>query len=163
MARTIPLSQGKIAVVDDLDFAELSKHKWYAMLLARYKPPAFVAARHARKPNGECTIITMHRQIMKTPPGFEVDHRNHDTLDNRRGNLRNCTHYENSRNRRLSSLNTTGLKGICKLRNGRWQAQIVLQNKQRHLGIFATAEAAHNAYAEAALGLYGEFANPSGA
>jgi|SRR5579863_1464187 len=60
----------------------------------------------------------MHCLIAKAPEGLMVDHRNGDTLDNRRSNLRPATHSQNCANQRVNRLNTSGHKGVSRYKNG---------------------------------------------
>jgi len=92
--KKIQLTQGKFAIVDDVDFAKANKYKWYATK-SSYN---WYAARGNRV-NGQVKTIYMHRFIMNCPTGMEVDHKNTNSLDNRRENLRNCTRKENLQNR----------------------------------------------------------------
>jgi hypothetical protein len=80
MPRSIPLTKGKAALVDDDQFAGLSQYRW------RYASSGY-AVRTVRA-NGRRRHIFMHRQIMAAQPGQLVDHIDHDRLDNRRENLR---------------------------------------------------------------------------
>lgn len=103
----------------------------------------------------------LHRVITSASPGQSVDHVNHDPSDNRRANLRVCTHAENMRNRRRPSTNKCGLKGVYERkdrRTRRFCAQIKLNGQRRNLGYYATAQEAHAAYCVAARELHGEFA-----
>ena len=79
--RTIELTQGQVALVDDRDYDELSRFKWYAL---RDHGGTFYAQRHAPRVDGKQRTILMHRVILDVQPGQDVDHANHDTLDNRR-------------------------------------------------------------------------------
>jgi len=91
-------------------------------------------------------------------PDFEVDHVNLDGTDNRWANLRLATSSQNQRNRRLQSNNTSGYKGVHKLKNnGKFLAYIKVHGKQKRLGIFDTAEQAYEHYVAAAEELHGEF------
>jgi len=102
----------------------------------------------------------MHRIVMKAPKGMEVDHINHDPLDNRRTNLRLCTRSENLRNRRMQCNNTSGYKGV-RLECGRWRVQISLDGKNRHIGFYDSPEEGYEAYVQAAALYHGEFACPA--
>ena len=101
----------------------------------------------------------LHRLIINSPLGLHTDHINGDRLDNRRANLRVCTHAENARNRGGDSRNKSGYKGVNSSKNGkRWMAYIRLAGKTTNLGTYDTKEEAARAYDEAALSLHGEFA-----
>lgn len=87
-----------------------------------------------------------------------IDHVNTDRDDNRIANLRESTHSENMANRRKQINNTSGYKGVAKSAGGKkWRATI----QQHHLGVFDTAEEAHDAYCRAAKETFGEFARTS--
>lgn len=81
-------------------------------------------------------------------PVEHVDHMNGIRDDNRWVNLRPVTRSQNSHNiAGPGSQNTSGFLGVswCKQR-GKWESYIKLNSKKRHLGLFATREAAHAAY-----------------
>lgn len=146
MAKTIPLTQGKVAIVDDCDYAELSKYKW--CFHKRY------AIRNV-KANGKCKQVYMHRVIAGTPDGMETDHVNGDSLDNRRCNLRWATTAQNQANRRIDGDNRSGYKGVYfHARSGKWMARL----SDRYLGIHETPQGAAVAYNRAAQSVYGEYA-----
>jgi hypothetical protein len=110
--------------------------------------------------SSQCTIVQLGRVIMGLGRGDprRVDHINGDPLDNRKVNLRICTHAENMHNQRLPKNNTSGLKGAS-WDGKHWVAQIGFGGKVRKLGKFSTPEEAHAAYCKAAVELHGEFAN----
>ena len=94
--KAIPLTQGFATVVDLEDFLKFGKYKWYAKFSTGKTP---YAARSVRK-NGHTKTIRLHREIMNAPFDMEVDHKNGDTLDNRRScNLRVVTKQKNLENR----------------------------------------------------------------
>ena len=114
-------------------------------------------------------IVWIWHSRASIPAGMCIDHANGDGLDNRIENLRLATQLENTRNRRLCSRSSTGLKGVqIENRPGRpgwFKAKINVRgeggvSKQKYLGSFPTAEEAHAAYVEAASKYHGEFANP---
>jgi hypothetical protein len=98
-------------------------------------------------------------------PKEDTDHKDGNPSNNAWSNLREATTTQNLRNRRIQSNNTSGLKGIHKHKikskwTGQWRARIKVKDKQLHLGLFDTPEAAHQAYVKAAEKHFGEFANP---
>jgi hypothetical protein len=108
----------------------------------------------------------MHRMLLRPYKDEEVDHINGDGLDNRRVNLRTCTHSENMRNRKRLITNTSGYTGVSyssdMKRKKRWLAQIrVGGGKRIHLGRFYTKEEAAVTYDEAAKKYHKEFARPN--
>lgn len=84
-------------------------------------------------------------------PTEELDHISMDRSDNRMVNLREATKAENMRNRGAQANNKVGLKGVCehKQQPGKFTAQITINRKKKHLGIFSTPEEAHQAYIQA--------------
>jgi hypothetical protein len=101
----------------------------------------------------------MHREVVDAKPGDIVDHINHDRLDNRRSNLRICTHSQNCANGEgLRSHNSAGYKGVYAVRD-KWRAQIRVNGRCHHLGYFVTKREAAIAYNEAAVRLFGPFAS----
>ena len=85
------------------------------------------------------THITLHRFLMNCPKGMIVDHVNHNTLDNRKSNLRICTQKENQRNRTLSKNNKSGYSGI-RYRNNAYEVEI--GKNRKYLGRFKEIEKA---------------------
>jgi len=165
--KQIPLTQGKFALVDDEDFEYLSQWKWNVSLSK--KGNTGYAVRSQRY--GRIKIsICMHRLIMGLENGDkrQVDHIDHDGLNNQKQNLRACTAQENQRNttsRKNSSSKYLGVRlqkrKLKKTNSEREsiQARIRIHGKLIHLGCFNTEEAAALAYNEKALELFGEFAN----
>jgi len=151
MSKLIPLTQGKYAIVDDSDYEELSKYKWYL--------DKFYAKRNIRVGCGKQKAVKMHRLINNTPSGFETDHINGDKLDNRKCNLRTATTAQNRCNRGKQIDNKSGYKGVVFVsKYNNWQASIKINGKRKHLGTFRTPELAHAAYCEAAPKVHKEFA-----
>ena len=92
-------------------------------------------------------------------PRKQVDHHDLDPSNNRWGNLRRATNQQNMRNKRARADNKCGYKGVCwKKQNRQWVAQICVDGKVKHLGLFSAPEIAHAAYAAAAKKHFGEFA-----
>ena len=149
MTKTIELTQGKVALVDDADYEWINAFKWYYC--------KGYAVRKVGWPNRKC--LYMHRVILGTPDGLETDHVNGDGVDNRKINLRACTRSENQRNIGRTSSNTSGFKGVFWSKSAsKWMAQIKLNGHPTHIGCFSTTEEAAQAYNEACVKLHGEFA-----
>ena len=150
----IPLTQGKVVLVDDEDFEWLSQWKWL------YHGQGY-AARNTGKYPCQKTIL-MHRIIVNVPEDMETDHINHNKLDNRRENLRICTHAENSKNRSIQVNDQSGFKGIYwHKQNHKWVAQISVDGKCLYLGSFDSPKEAARFYDAAVLAYHGDFANPN--
>lgn len=149
----ILLTRGKVALVDDEDYEWLNQYKWSA----NYIGGKFYAVRSGPRPQKE--TIYLHRVVMGTPKGMDVDHINGDGLDNRRSNLRLSTHTENLQNQRKRPNNTSGFKGVSwKKQDGKWRARITVNGKAVALGHFDDLEEAALAYDKAAIEHFGEFA-----
>jgi hypothetical protein len=151
---TIPLTKGFLATIDDADVG-FAMVRWHA---ARCGEGLFYAARRTVV-GGKSTAVYLHREILKAPPGMDVDHINGNTLDNRRENLRLATRSENNCNARRRRNREPGRKGISQdKRDGRWSAYVNINGRRTALGRFATAEEASRARDEAARRIHGEFA-----
>jgi len=158
--KTITLSRGKVAVVDDEDYDYLMQWKWCASFDFRGGGKIVIAVRHPKASEGfnNLETIYMHRQILSARKGTVVDHINHDTLDNRRSNLRECSDGENKCNR-LRQKNISGFKGVSPGdKAGTWYVRIAKNKKQFCLGTFTNIVDAARKYDEAAKELHGEFA-----
>lgn len=146
--KTIPLTQGKVALIDDRDYPTVLQHRWCAAKLGNiYYAHALIDGHTA----------SMHRLIMGNPPGISVDHINGDGLDNRRSNLRLANQSQQGRNTPKHKNNKSGFKGVswCK---GFWMATIYVNQRKLYLGGFRNPVDAARAYNEAAKKYFGEFA-----
>lgn len=149
MTIEIPLTQGKVALIDDADLALVSKYKWCVMN-SRHTSYAMCAM-----PADNNRKLYMHRIILSAPVGIEVDHVNSNGLDNTRANIRLCTASQNRCNADHKSKRL--YRGV-RQSGPKWQAFIGWRKKQTYLGIYDTAEDAARSYDEAARRLHGEFA-----
>ena len=143
--REILLTSGEKAIVDDEDYEMLTKFSQFWRLSGRY----VICVKNGK-------LVRMHRLIMNPSDDEIVDHKNGDTLDNRRENLRITNYSGNSRNARKTSSPTTSIyKGVswCKRMNA-WKAYC---NKE-HLGYYSDEVAGAIAYNKRAKELFGEFA-----
>ena len=129
--KEIPLTQGKVALVDAEDYEELSKYKWHA--IKKKNLSKYYACRYQR---GGPKTVFMHRMIMTTPNGMQTDHINHNKLDNRKSNLRTVTSSQNGINRKgLQTNNKSGYTGIYWHQKA-WCVEIKLHQKKIWLGRF---------------------------
>ena len=156
LMKEIKLTQGKVALVDDEDFEYLNQWKWQAN---KKKSKKFYAWR-GKKIDGRYRMIYLHRFLLKlTDKKIFVDHVNMDTLDNRKENLRICTHSQNQMNTNKNSRNSLGYKGITyDKRVNRYYASITLDKKTFYLGGYIDPIDAAKAYNKAAIKFFGEFA-----
>lgn len=153
MSRTVSLSRGLVAIVDDGDYAAVAAAgKWHAVPSHR----TFYARRNVSRADGGRGMVALHTFLTGWPL---VDHINGDGLDNRRVNLRPATRDQNQANKRGYRNNTSGFKGVTWHTPLRcWRARIGVQGKKLSLGLHPTAEAAGRAYDAAAVEYFGEFA-----
>jgi hypothetical protein len=104
--------------------------------------------------------MRMNRFILGCLSGEHGDHINHDTLDNRRGNLRKATPQQNAQNMRPRKGGSSQYKGVSWHKStNNWQAQIRLGGKEVYLGLYATEQEAALVYDEYAKQHFGPFAH----
>lgn len=128
--KQIELTRGYVSLVDDEDHERLSALTWYA----HSSNGGIYAASRVRN-----TDIYMHRYIVDASPSLLVDHRNGDTLDNRRQNLREATYSQNLQNRRgATKRSKTGVRGVYVDVDGVFHAQIGIGGRRYHLGRFTS-------------------------
>ncbi len=101
----IALSKGYSAIIDEQDVARLSSHTWWANEKRPGKVYAFTTIR--RK------TVEMHRFILEAASDIQVDHKNRNTLDNRRENLRLADRFEQAANRGSERSPISGYRGVC--------------------------------------------------
>ena len=155
--KRILLSQGKCALVDAEDYEWLIKKKWYADNTNRKIWYAKTNLSHAG--GAKKATAYMHRIILNPPKGMHIDHINHDTLDNRRSNLRICTAGQNRANEIKRDGFTSKYKGVSRCKQtGKWCVFIKINRKNRNLGRFPTQKEAALVYNKEAKKLFGEFA-----
>lgn len=105
---------------------------------------------------------TLSRIIMDCPKNKVVDHINHDTLDNRKSNLRIVTHQQNMFNSSVNKNNTSGVKGVYYNKaNQKWKAIIGFNNEKINLGYYNNFKDAVKAREKAEIKYHGEFRNTS--
>lgn len=149
----LELTQGMWMIVDSDDLPRLRKRFWNA---SKNKSGKYYCVSNGTAAQSR---VSAHRYIMRAQDGHEVDHRNGNTFDNRKSNLRVATKKQNNCNVDITVRNTSGFKGVsyCK-RTGRYRAQIRVEGRNRSLGYRDTPEEAAELYAEAAMKYHGEFA-----
>ena len=141
------------AIVDDDLYDYLNQWKWHCTSQG--------SAMRSEMRNGIQHGILMHRVIMNAEEGEEVDHINHNTLDNRRENLRICSKQENKQNRRkLNEKQASSIfKGVSiNPQNYYYEVSISVNGKKKFIGYFISEIAAANAYNFYAKKYYKDFA-----
>jgi hypothetical protein len=156
--KRIPLTQGQFALVDDSDYKAISKFKWHAK---KTTYGGFTAERTVyNKSTKKCTQIKMHRFILGLGADDKrlVDHRDFETLNNQRWNIRPCSVAENVRHRRPMKGASSRYKGVYRKKGTRkWNAYIHINGKQKSLGYFVEELDAAAAYDSAATFFHQDF------
>ena len=115
-------------------------------------------ARRGFRINGVKSSVYMHRALITVDAGFVIDHIDGNGLNNRKSNLRICTHTENLQNSK-TLVNPLGKGVYCSRSGKRYYSYICVNKKRIYLGSFLTKEEAKLAYDQAAFEHFGEFAN----
>jgi len=150
--KTIKLTKGYLALIDDEDFDRANKVKWYAQVTKKY-----VYAAHRDGRNGP--IWYLHRFILNQFGKVFVDHKDHNTLNCQKDNLRLASNRQNQWNGatpQKRAAKFSQYKGVS-FENGKWRARIRIMGKKTHLGIFDDEWEAAEAYNKKALELQGQF------
>lgn len=151
----VPLSHGKVALIDPEDAERVMGISWHAVR----NPREGWRAQTKILVGDRWKTVKLHRVILGTPDGVEVDHQNGNSLDCRRGNLRECTSAQNKQNRRRYRTSKSPYKGVYFANRERlWVAEIQCNKKRQRLGYFQTAKEAALAYDVAARELHKDFA-----
>lgn len=155
LSKTSEVNKGKyIAYVNDEDFDKVNQYSWHIQWGAN----TLYAYAHRRISKNKYRQISMHRLIMDFPIGKDVDHKNGFGLDNQRNNLRKCTKSQNHMNKRFLPKGSSKYRGVSWHSVGKkWKAQIRLNGKTRHIGLFHTEEEAFEAYEKEAKKLFGSY------
>lgn len=150
--KTIRLTQGKFALVDDEDYEFLSQWKWRAM---KTRGDRWYAVRTETLPTGKRRATLMHKVLCR---GKEIDHRDGNGLNNQKENLRSVSHSFNIFNSR--QIGKSGVRGVLHHKQESWRAQIRFNKKTHHLGIFTNLDDAKKARRLAELRFFGEAYEP---
>lgn len=150
--KKIHLANNKgIALVDDEDYEMLIKYKWH-LSINKYASTNI-------KINNEWKQKSMHRLIMKEPIGLQIDHINHDGLNNQKNNLRIVINSQNQMNKQKRENCSSKFKGVYWHKGiKKWTSSICVNKKRSHLGYFKNEEEAAIAYNKKANEFFGEYA-----
>jgi hypothetical protein len=139
---------------EDLKRANDFPNSWCVVFSPKTK--TFYVSGSLPRENGVQKNIQLHRWLTNPPEEMVIDHRNHDTLDNRRTNLKITTHAENNQNKpKPMSTNTSGIRGVYwHDRVGKWRAKITKNGITTYLGYFDSLEKAREARKKAEKELF---------
>lgn len=121
--------------MDDLEKVQKYSGKW----IAAWDPgtQSFYVQGNSSRRQGNRTTIRLHRLIADCPKGLQIDHINHDTLNNTQKNIRIVTPSENQQNARTRKGSKSGLRGVYWDKTTKsWRAMIVINYKNYYLGTF---------------------------
>lgn len=187
--KEVSLPKGKVALVDDADFDLVSQYTWYVqggrksqkshgqntwyvftnvidphMDKVRYTYDVKTGKKYGPYPRRH-KMLYMHILIMEPKDEEQVDHKDHDGLNNQRYNLRIATRSQNQYNGTKAKLYaghkpSSVFRGVSwQKREHRWRAQIQVESKRIYLGGFKVEKEAALEYNLAAAQHFGEFAN----
>ena len=135
--KKIKLTNYGYSLIDDEDFDKISKYKWYAVKNKSGKI-------YAKRTVGG---FGMHRVILKDRVGFEIDHINGNSLDNRKSNLRIATKSQNQANTNKRVNNSSGYKGVSWNKVAKkWHVQIIKDRQFAFRAYFKNKEDAARIY-----------------
>lgn len=158
--KTINLTKGYRALVDDQYFEWLSHWKWQAhevrgrvyAIRQVYDPSAYSDGRKCR------SKVYMHRAILGEIGRLFGEHRDRNGLNNQRSNLRTATNSQNGHNRGPNKNNHSGFKGVgWSNRWKKWRARLMVEGRMVLQEWFPTAKKAALAYDAAAKKHVGQF------
>lgn len=145
------------AIVDDDIGWALDCFKWHPI-----KGHNTFYARRCVTVNGKSKFLYMHREILggnERLMGFEVDHKDHDGLNNVKENLRKCTHQQNQQNNRQTGTYSSKFKGVYWNKQQKvWMVRIQENKRDSYIGRFHDEQLAAKAYDLAAIRIQGDFA-----
>ena len=162
---TIKTKDGRDFIISEEDFNRVSQFNWTVRINGRKKDKGYKGkeyiGRRTTTHNRRQIMILLHRFIMEVEdPKLQVDHKNGNTFDNRRENLRICTNSQNSKNRIASTIDNkvSKYKGVSKDKSGKWYARIRVEYKTICSKLFISEVQAAQAYDELADKYHGEYA-----
>lgn len=155
--KVIPLTQGYIALVDDLDYEWASRLRWYAHVKKRKTTIVYAVRKSNQK------MISMAGEIAKIAgiwvDGLEIDHIDGNRLNNQRYNLRVATGSQNQANQIHRKDTSSRYKGVSwSSKNNKWTAYIGYNKNKYNLGTYKSEEEAAKEYDLCAYELFGEYA-----
>lgn len=156
------LRGGEVALVDEEDLPRILPYLWYAAQTSRKtgKPKIYV---QGTSPGAGRPLFYLHRFVLDAPKGIKVDHRNGDTFDCQKGNLRLATDNQNAHNR-MPNASMGGkpcaspYKGVSWDKKSKaWRAQIGHLRVLYRIGLFESEIQAAEAYDDFAHWLHEDY------
>jgi hypothetical protein len=136
-------------IIDKDDYKKIKDYCWTELA---YKTSSYAVTCINNK------LVRLHNLIMTYSNEYEIDHKNNNSLDNRKSNLRIATHAENNWNKGLRSNNTSGVTGVYWVKNlNKFRSEIKVKGKRIHLGYFDNIESAKKVREEAEIKYFGDF------
>lgn len=158
--REIPLTQGKVALVDDEDYFRLMQYN-YRFIVSEIDPKGRVQRFIEVSQSDEFKTVSMHFDVLNIQPSRSayVHYINGNTLDLRKENLTvlSYSHRSQARKARKDRGKTSVYKGV-RFKSNKWEASIGFEGKSIYIGRFSSEWDAAQAYNAKALELYGKYA-----
>lgn len=126
-----------VGLIDKSDLEKVLKYNWYGFL-NRKKNGSMYLVTHVKDSFGRRTTMLLSRFLMNPGKGLEVDHMSHDTLDNRRSNLRIVSTSQNGQNRKGATVNNSSrVRGVSWHKNyGKYGVNMKINGKTKNFGYF---------------------------
>lgn len=139
--------KGEAFLFDFFNFGLIKDYNW------SISKRGYVVAKIKRKE------VPMHKMLFNNSKGYDVDHISGNKLDNRKSNLRICTHQQNMFNQKIRKNNTTGFIGVSLMKRiGKYEAYVHFDGKKYSMGLHNNAIDAAIARDNGAIKLFGEYA-----
>lgn len=141
-------NENYVSIIDDED-SWVFQYNWWAW---EFKGCVYAGTTIQKRK------VKLQNLLLPSKPGFLVDHKNRNTLDNRRENLRYATKSQNNANS-FRPRTLSGFRGVYpQPQSKNWYAAITYAGKRLYIGTYSSKEEAARAYDEIAVEKFGEFA-----
>jgi len=144
----VPLTQGASTIIDAADWPRVAPFPWCLFRAGAHWPYAVTGRRGG--------LVLLHRFLLEAPADLHVDHKNGDTLDNRRANLRLVTPRQNHANQRAFG-RSSRYRGVTRHAD-KWLARVTAGGRLYYLGRFVDEQDAARAVDATLRAVWGEHA-----